>query len=193
MKNTSKLVTTLCEIGIFAAVGFVLDELQGIIFKGVFPNGGSIGFAMIAVLIIAYRRGFIPALVTGLIMGLLDIASNAYIVNVFQLFLDYIFPYALVALAALTKPLYDRATSIDKRMLRLQNEYLNQYELIWCAVEESLGTDNYWKRLGFKELFRIPEATFYGLFNKNLVSDNIYRIIDELNHEDNHNKRESGK
>jgi hypothetical protein len=86
-----------------------------------------------------------------------------------------------------------RGTSIDKRMLRLQNEYLNQYELIWCAVEESLGTDNYWKRLGFKELFRIPEATFYGLFNKNLVSDNIYSIIDELNHEDNHNKRESGK
>ena len=86
-----------------------------------------------------------------------------------------------------------RGTSIDKRMLRLQNEYLNQYELIWCAVEESLGTDNYWKRLGFKELFRIPEATFYGLFNKNLVSDNIYSIIDDLNYEDNHNKRESGE
>ena len=116
MKNTTTAVRTISEVGIFAALGFVFDELQGIIFKGVFPNGGSIGFAMIAVLIIAYRRGLIPALVTGLIMGLLDIASNAYIVNVFQLFLDYIFPYALVALAALTKPLYDRATSIDKRI-----------------------------------------------------------------------------
>ena len=119
MKNTTTAVRTISEVGIFAALGFVFDELQGIIFKGVFPNGGSIGFAMIAVLIIAYRRGFIPALVTGLIMGLLDIASNAYIVNVFQLFLDYILPYALVALAALTKPLYDRATSIDKRIAAL--------------------------------------------------------------------------
>ena len=116
MKNTTTAVRTISEVGIFAALGFVFDELQGIIFKGVFPNGGSIGFAMIAVLIIAYRRGFIPALVTGLIMGLLDIASNAYIINVFQLFLDYILPYAFVALAALTKPLYDRATSIDKRI-----------------------------------------------------------------------------
>ena len=72
MKNTSKLVTTLCEIGIFAALGFVLDELQGIIFKGVFPNGGSIGFAMIAVLIIAFRRRNVwPAVLTGLIIGLL--------------------------------------------------------------------------------------------------------------------------
>ena len=70
MKNTSKLVTTLCEIGIFAALGFVFDELQGILFKSVFPSGGSIGIAMIAVLIIAYRRGLWPALLTGLIMGL---------------------------------------------------------------------------------------------------------------------------
>ena len=84
-----------------------------------------------------------------------------------------------------------RGTSIDKRMLRLQSEYLKQYELIWCAVEESLHTDNYWKRLGFKELFSIPEATFYGLFNKKFVSDNIYSIIDELKNEDNHNKGKS--
>ena len=85
MKNTTTAVRTISEVGIFAALGFVFDELQGIIFKGVFPNGGSIGFAIIAVLIIAYRRGFIPALVTGLIMGLLDIASNAYIINVLVL------------------------------------------------------------------------------------------------------------
>ena len=101
MKNASKTVITLCEIGIFAALGFVFDELQGILFKGVFPNGGSIGFAMIAVLIIAYRRGFLPALLTGLIMGIFDIATSAYIINPVQLFLDYIFPYALVGFAGL--------------------------------------------------------------------------------------------
>ena len=75
MKNTTNAVRTICEVGMFAALGFVFDELQGIIFDSVFPNGGSIGFAMIAVLIIAYRRGFFPALVTGFIMGLLDIAN----------------------------------------------------------------------------------------------------------------------
>ena len=103
MSTTSKYVRTICEIGIFAALGFVLDELQGIISKGLFINGGSIGFAMIAVLIIGYRRGWLPALLTGLIMGLFDIATSAYILHPAQLFLDYILPYALVAVGCLCK------------------------------------------------------------------------------------------
>ena len=38
MKNTTNAVRTISEVGIFAALGFVFDELQGIIFKGVFPK-----------------------------------------------------------------------------------------------------------------------------------------------------------
>lgn len=117
MKNTSKLVTTLCEIGIFAALGFVFDELQGILFKGVFPSGGSIGIAMIAVLIIAYRRGLWPALLTGLIMGLLDVATSAYILHPVQMILDYIIPYALVGFAALLKPFFDKYDDKKSRIL----------------------------------------------------------------------------
>ena len=109
MKNTSNTIRTICEVGIFAALGFVFDELQGIISKGVFVNGGSIGFAMIAVLIIAYRRGFFPAFLTGLLMGLIDICTSAYILNFGQLCLDYILPYAFVAVAGLFKPLFDKA------------------------------------------------------------------------------------
>ena len=119
MKNTSKTVTTLCEIGIFAALGFVFDELQGILFKGVFPNGGSIGFAMIAVIIIAFRRGLWPALLTGLIMGLFDIATSAYIIHPAQLFLDYILPYALVGFAGLLKPFFDKYEDKKSRLLWL--------------------------------------------------------------------------
>lgn len=119
MKNTPKIVTTLCEIGIFAALGFVLDELQGIIWKGVFLSGGSIGFAMIAVLIVAYRRGLWPALLTGLIMGLFDIATSAYIVHPAQLFLDYILPYALVGFAGIFKYFFDRYDDKKSRLLWL--------------------------------------------------------------------------
>ena len=119
MKNTSKTVITLCEIGIFAALGFVFDELQGILFKGVFPNGGSIGFAMIAVLIIAYRRGLLPAILTGLLMGIFDIATSAYILHPVQMILDYIIPYALVGFAALLKPFFDRFDDKKSRILWL--------------------------------------------------------------------------
>lgn len=126
MKNTTNAVRTISEVGIFAALGFVFDELQGILWKGVFVNGGSIGFAMIAVLIIAYRRGFLPAFITGLIMGLLDISTSAYIIHPAQLFLDYILPYSLVAFAAFVKPLYDRAQ--DKN-----------YKILWLVVGTAIG------------------------------------------------------
>ena len=119
MKSTTKLVNTLCEIGIFAALGFVIDELQGILFKGVFPNGGSIGFAMIAVLIIGYRRGLWPALLTGLIIGLFDIATSAYIIHPVQLLLDYILPYTLVGVAGIFKIFFDKYEDRKSRILWL--------------------------------------------------------------------------
>ena len=94
MKNDSNSVRTICEVGIFAAIGYAIDELQGILSKGIFVSGGSIGFAMIAVIIIALRRGWLPAILTGLIIGGLDLATGAYIVHPAQLLLDYILPYA---------------------------------------------------------------------------------------------------
>jgi len=83
-----------------------------------------------------------------------------------------------------------RGTGIDRKMLFHQKEYLEEFELIWIAVERDLKTHSYWKRLGFKELFKIPEATFYGILNDKIVSNDIYRIIDELKDEENHYKRE---
>lgn len=49
MKAKNELTRTIVEVGIFAAIGFVLDEIQGIILANVFTAGGSIGFAMVAV------------------------------------------------------------------------------------------------------------------------------------------------
>ena len=116
MNRTSTYVRTICEIGIFAALGFVLDELQGILSKGVFINGGSIGFAMLAVLIIGYRRGWLPALCTGIIMGAFDVATSAYIIHPAQLFLDYILPYAMVAVGCLCKIPFDKADTKGKKI-----------------------------------------------------------------------------
>ena len=119
MKNTTNLVRTICEVGIFAALGFVFDELQGLFFGSIFPNGGSIGFAMIAVLIIAYRRGFLPGLLTGLIMGLFDIATKAYVIHPMQVLFDYILPYTLVGFAGLLKPFFDKSEKKLEKILWL--------------------------------------------------------------------------
>ena len=110
------VIQAMVEIALFAAIGFVLDELQGAIAVS-FPNGGSIGFAMIAVLIIAYRRGFFPALLTGLIIGAFDMATKAYLLHPLQVMFDYVLPYALVGFAGLFKPLFDNADTKGKKIL----------------------------------------------------------------------------
>ena len=99
MKNVNQTVRTIVEVGLFAAIGYVLDEIQGVLSVS-FTAGGSIGFAMIAVLIIAYRRGMLPAICVGLIMGLLDMTSKAYVLHPAQVLFDYVLPYAMVGLGA---------------------------------------------------------------------------------------------
>lgn len=119
MSKTRYTIRTICEIGLFAAVGFVIDELQGILGKGLFVNGGSIGFAFIAVIIIGLRRGWLPAILTGLAIGLFDFMTGAYIVHPVQPILDYIIPYAMVAAGMVLRPMYKNATTNKKKMLAL--------------------------------------------------------------------------
>lgn len=85
-----------------------------------------------------------------------------------------------------------RGTGIDKKMLYFKKDFLDEFDLIWCAVESTLKTNSYWKRLGFKELFKIPQATFYVMFNKKTFSDDIYNITGQLKDEEDYNKRTSG-
>lgn len=119
MNKSSYLTRTIAEIGLFAALGFVLDELQGIIFSGVFTAGGSIGFAMVAVIIISYRRGWLPGLLTGLIMGGLDLITKSYLINFWQVLLDYLLPYALVSVCGFFKPWFIKEESETKKILIL--------------------------------------------------------------------------
>lgn len=64
-----------------------------------------------------------------------------------------------------------RGTGFDRKMLFYNLRFLAEtYDMIWIAVEIDLRTHAYWQRLGFIELFRIPEAVFYMLpLNKKLL------------------------
>lgn len=110
MKNNST-IKTMAEIAMFAAIGYLLDALAGIYSAPIFVNGGSIGLGMLCVLIVSYRRGFWPGLLTGVIMGLLDIADGFYVIAstwylaLAQVFFDYIIAYPLVSFAGLFRKL----------------------------------------------------------------------------------------
>ena len=64
-----------------------------------------------------------------------------------------------------------RGTGLDRKMLFYNLRFLAEtYDMIWIAVEIDLRTHAYWQRLGFIELFRIPEAVFYMMpLNKKLI------------------------
>ncbi len=126
-------VKTIAEIAIFSALGYVLDLLAGIYSSPIFPNGGSLGVAMVCVFIISYRRGFLPGLITALIMGLLDIADGFYVVSgaswymtFIQVALDYWIAYPLVSLAGIFTRLIKKNSANSKAM------YL--YIILGCIV-----------------------------------------------------------
>ena len=118
-------ITLICEIAVMAAVGFVLDELSSSYSRGLFVNGGSIGIAMIAVIVMVYRRGAVSGLLTGLIIGLFDVMTGPYMLaaspwKVFlQVALDYVFPYTFVVICAVFKPAFVKAPTQGKRYLFL--------------------------------------------------------------------------
>ena len=120
MRNFS--VKVLCEIAIFAAIGFVLDVLQSGIWKGAFINGGSIGFAMLPVFIISYRRGLVPGILCGLLLSLVQMLGGIYVINAttgwrgtigpfIQIMLDYVLAYTVVGFAGAFSGMYKRGNS----------------------------------------------------------------------------------
>ena len=112
MKKQTFTTKVLAEVAIFAALAFALDALQGGMWRGVFVNGGSIGLAMLPILVISYRRGLVPGLLCGLIVSLVQMLGGIYVINAsnyegamkvlgpfFQIGLDYVLAYTVVGFA----------------------------------------------------------------------------------------------
>ncbi len=122
MKKQKFSTRVLAEVAIFAALAFALDALQGGIFRGVFASGGSIGFAMVPILLISYRRGLFPGILCGLIVSLVQMLGGIYVINAssfessflqvmgpfLQIMLDYILAYTVVGFAGFFASLYKK-------------------------------------------------------------------------------------
>ncbi|TCD46711.1 energy-coupled thiamine transporter ThiT [Streptococcus sp. X16XC17] len=87
----------LAEIAIFAAIALILDRLP----LYTLPQGGSISLVMLPILLLALRHGFATGLVTGAIVGSIQLFYGGYFLNIFQIFLDYAVAYAGVGFAGL--------------------------------------------------------------------------------------------
>lgn len=87
-------VQTLAEIGIAIALAAVLGQIR----LFVMPQGGSVSLELLPIIFIAVRRGVVPALVTGLLYGLLQLVlPGAFVYHPVQAAFDY--PLAFMSLA----------------------------------------------------------------------------------------------
>ncbi|HFI0049251.1 TPA: energy-coupled thiamine transporter ThiT [Streptococcus suis] len=90
-------LTILSEIAIFSAIALVFDKVP--LFT--MPQGGSVSLVMLPILLIALRHGLTAGLLTGGIVGTIQLFYGGYFLNIFQVFLDYALSYAGIGFAGL--------------------------------------------------------------------------------------------
>lgn len=109
MRNQRVLL--LVEIAIFAALGYVLD----LIGFGM-PQGGSVTFVLVPVILIAFRRGVIAGLITGFLIGLLQVATGSayfaplsFVFVILQVGIDYFIAFMVAGFAGFFRPAFMKA------------------------------------------------------------------------------------
>ena len=86
----------MIEGALCIALAFVFSKIN--LFE--MPQGGSIDFELVPLILFAYRRGFKWGVLTGMLMGIMKILFGAYFFNVAQVILDYPLAYAFVGFCA---------------------------------------------------------------------------------------------
>ncbi|HEM3549688.1 energy-coupled thiamine transporter ThiT [Streptococcus suis] len=110
--STSKL-PILAEIAIFSAIALVFDKIP--LFT--MPQGGSVSLVMLPILLLALRHGLGVGVLTGGIVGTIQLFYGGYFLNVFQVFLDYALSYAGIGLAGLVAPTLSKQKNLKNATL----------------------------------------------------------------------------
>lgn len=109
MKNQRVLI--LMEIAIFAALGYVLDMIG----FGM-PQGGSVTFVLVPVILMAFRRGVVAGLATGFLIGVLQVVTGRFYaaplsfeIVIAQVAIDYFIAFMVAGFAGFLRPAFIQA------------------------------------------------------------------------------------
>ncbi|MEI4770203.1 energy-coupled thiamine transporter ThiT [Psychrobacillus sp. FJAT-51614] len=116
MKNQRVLL--LVEIAIFAALGYILD----IIGFGM-PQGGTVTFVLVPVILIAFRRGIMAGIITGFLIGMLQVVTARFYaaplsleIVILQVGIDYFIAFMVAGFAGLLRPAFLKAYENKDKM-----------------------------------------------------------------------------
>ena len=123
-----KQILFIAEVGIFAAVGLVLDLLAGLYSEAIWPNGGSITLAFVPIFIMGYKYGIKGGLLTGTVVGVIQLIWSKWLISFPQILLDYILPYVVLGLVGIIKKLVQNNKPI------MQGIYITVSIIIVCLL-----------------------------------------------------------
>lgn len=89
----------MLEMAMMAALALLFSEVK--VFT--MPQGGSISLVMVPIALIGIRRGLLPGIVTGAVVGLLQLVFGSSFVHPVQLLLDYPLAFAALGLSGLVR------------------------------------------------------------------------------------------
>jgi len=110
-RPASERIRLISEVGLSIALATVLGMMK--IWQ--MPQGGEVSLAMLPILLLAFRRGTGPAVIAGVLYGVVDAQLNPYVVHWAQYILDYPLAYGLVGLAGL---LSRKIVAVDEQKRR---------------------------------------------------------------------------
>lgn len=104
MEQHRQLTRQLVETALFIAIAVVLDFLAGL--YSPFPYGGSISFAMLPIILIAYRYGFKQGLLAGFVFGVLQSfvamgIGQFWFLSIVQYSMDYLLAFVVLGVVGL--------------------------------------------------------------------------------------------
>lgn len=92
----------LVEVALFSALAYVFDLFANMMSLKIWANGGSISIAMVPVFLIAFRWGVKGGMLSGLLLGGLQvITGQGYIVHPVQGLLEYFLAFTVLGLAGI--------------------------------------------------------------------------------------------
>ena len=89
-------IVVMVEGALSIALAIVLSKIN--LFR--MPQGGSINFELVPLMIFAYRRGLKKGIFAGALVGILKILLGGYVLNLIQAILDYPLAFACVGLVS---------------------------------------------------------------------------------------------
>ena len=172
MGKSSIETRVLAEVIMAAALGTVISIVLRLY---QFPSGGEITLGgMVPIIILSYRRGPKMGFITGVIHGTVQLILFPWIMNPFQVILDYPLPFGCVGLAGLVKKM-PTVGVVFGMFLRFIVHYFSGI-IFWYSVSNDAYNWGPWIYSAvYNGLYIVPETVIsvilvYLLFQRDILT-----------------------